>query len=329
MGKKKNKKNNKKPMTDEERQAILSRYNTKSKPVAKTDDEKNVSINIPSKFRKPIVVVMGHVDHGKTSMLDSLRNSNITKDEKGGITQQIGATDFPFERIHEITQKLKNPFKIDPKNVKLPGFLMIDTPGHESFHNLRERGSCLCDFAILVIDIEDGLMPQTIDSIKLLKEKDIPFIIAATKIDKIYGWKKNSLKSFKAAYRKQSDDVKGAFYNYIEGLKESLKEHDINSDLHYSFNKYLDLIDKSDKELKIIRPIVPICSLTGEGTADIFGVLYYIMEKWMKRKVKFDSNDTKAIIMELEQVQGYGWTANVILINGTIKNFGEKIVEGA
>ena len=131
---------------------------------------------------------------------------------------------------------------------------MIDTPGHEAFHNLRERGSSLCDFAILVVDIEYGLMPQTKDSIKLLKDRNIPFIIAATKIDKIYGWEKNSLNSFKASYRKQSDEVRGAFYNYIEGLKESLLEFEIKADLHYSFKNIrknnLDLVEKEESKLK-------------------------------------------------------------------------------
>lgn len=329
---KKSKKKNKTPMTEEQRNAILKRFSTVSVPRNKTqynEDSKKSLPEIPKKFRKPIVVVMGHVDHGKTSLLDSLRQSNITKGEKGGITQQIGATDFPFKRIHQITGKLKSPFKIDPENVKLPGFLMIDTPGHEAFHNLRERGSSLCDFAILVVDIEDGLMPQTKDSIKLLKDRNIPFIIAATKIDKIYGWEKYNFNSFKASYRKQSDDAKGAFYNYIEGLKEAFLEFEINADLHYSFKNVrknnLNLVEKEESKLKSCYPIVPVCSLSGEGTADIFGVLYYIMEKWMKRKVKYDSTDTKAIIMELDQVKGYGWTADVILVNGTIQK-GDKFL---
>ena len=327
---KKSKKKTKTPLTEEQKNAILKKFSTTSVTQKEKNEEPKESLpEIPKKFRKPIVVVMGHVDHGKTSLLDSLRQSNITKGEKGGITQQIGATDFPFKRIHQITGKLKNPFKIDPENVKLPGFLMIDTPGHEAFHNLRERGSSLCDFAILVVDIEDGLMPQTKDSIKLLKDRDIPFIIAATKIDKIYGWVKNNLNSFKASYRKQSDDVKGAFYNYIEGLKESLLEFEIKADLHYSFKNIrknnFDLVEKEESKLKTCYPIVPVCSLSGEGTADIFGVLYYIMEKWMKKKVKYDSSDTKAIVMELEQVKGYGWTADVILVNGTIQK-GDKFL---
>ena len=126
--------------------------------------------------------------------------------------------------------------------------LMIDTPGHESFHNLRERGSSLCDIAILVVDIEDGVMPQTKDSIKLLLEKKIPFVIAATKLDKVWNWTKQNVLNLRASYKKQSEESQNSLIGYMEGIKANLKDEGVESEFYFS-----------NKKPKKVYSIVPVC----------------------------------------------------------------------
>ena len=154
------------------------------------------------KIRTPIVCVMGHVDHGKTSLLDRIRGSSVVSSEVGAITQHIGATIVPIEAIRSMSGTMgKMP-------INIPGLLFIDTPGHHAFTTLRARGGALADMAILVVDISQGFQPQTIEALQILRNCRTPFVIAATKIDRIHGWRTNENESFLSSFAKQNDRVK-------------------------------------------------------------------------------------------------------------------------
>ena len=120
--------------------------------------------------RPPIVTILGHVDHGKTTLLDSIRKTDVAVKEHGGITQHIGA--------YQIS--ISSP---SPKNKNIQKITFIDTPGHEAFAKMRARGADICDIAILVVAGNDGVMPQTLESINCIKKAKIPLIIAVNKID--------------------------------------------------------------------------------------------------------------------------------------------------
>ena len=151
-------------------------------------------------IRQPIVCVLGHIDTGKTLLLDQIRKSSVQAREAGGITQHIGASFFPVETISEICGPLLERLKIE---IRIPGLLVIDTPGHEVFANLRKRGGGVADIAILVIDVLKGFEPQTYESLDILKARKTPFLVAANKIDTIPGWVKHSNMSFIESFKKQ------------------------------------------------------------------------------------------------------------------------------
>ena len=235
-------------------------------------------------IRSPLCVVLAHVDHGKTSILDKIRGSAITKGEAGGITQAIGASIIPLEIIKKICGKL-----LEALNMKftIPGLLFIDTPGHASFTSLRKRGGNLADIAILVIDINEGLKPQTIESIEILKQYKTPFIIAANKIDLISGWQPKDMPII-TNIEQQGENIRKLLDKKIYELVGKLAERGFNSER-------FDRVDDFTKSIAI----VPTSAKTGEGIPELLMVLTGLAQKFLEKCLNCDTQGpAKGTILE-------------------------------
>ncbi|KGN44524.1 eukaryotic translation initiation factor 5B [Cucumis sativus] len=259
-------------------------------------------------LRSPICCIMGHVDTGKTKLLDCIRGTNVQEGEAGGITQQIGATYFPAENIRERTRELKADAKL-----KVPGLLIIDTPGHESFTNLRSRGSGLCDLAILVVDIMHGLEPQTIESLNLLRMRNTEFIVALNKVDRLYGWKSIRNAPILKTMKQQTKDVQNEFNMRLIQIITQFKEQGLNTELYYK-----------NKEMGETFSIVPTSAVTGEGIPDMLLLLVQWAQKTMTKKLTY-SDEVQCTVLEVKVVEGHGTTIDVILVNGVLHE-GDQIV---
>ncbi|XP_010539737.1 PREDICTED: eukaryotic translation initiation factor 5B [Tarenaya hassleriana] len=259
-------------------------------------------------LRSPICCIMGHVDTGKTKLLDCIRGTNVQEGEAGGITQQIGATYFPAENIRERTKELKADAKL-----QVPGLLVIDTPGHESFTNLRSRGSGLCDIAILVVDIMHGLEPQTIESLNLLKMRNTEFIVALNKVDRLYGWKTCKNAPIVKAMKQQTRDVVNEFNMRLTGVITQFKEQGLNTELYYK-----------NKEMGQTFSIVPTSAISGEGIPDLLLLLIQWAQKTMVEKLTY-IDEVQCTVLEVKVVEGHGTTIDVVLVNGVLHE-GDQIV---
>ena len=257
-------------------------------------------------IRQPIICVMGHVDHGKTSLLDRIRSSTIAAKEAGGITQHIRASEVPIDAIDSICGPLLRASNI---KITIPGLLFIDTPGHEAFTNLRRRGSSVADIAILVVDVTKGFEPQTIEAINILKEYKTPFIVAANKIDLITGWRDSKLNSVLASLKKQNEAVVAELDNRVYGMIGRLSEFGLNSER-------FDRIKDFQKEIAI----VPISAKTGEGIAELLVVATGLAQRYLEMKLNIEiKGPGKGSILEKNEIRGLGTTIDVILYDGTLK----------
>jgi translation initiation factor 5B len=310
MPSKKNKSNGKK-LTEEEREKLLSKYNFTSTPKKEMPvvPKKVSDVNINKDYKSPVVSFMGHVDAGKTSLMDCIRGTKIQQGEAGGITQSIGSSFVPIEHIREVTKNIKGKFSVEHN---IPGVLIVDTPGHSAFSSMRDRGSSLCDLAILVIDINKGIQPQTEESIKMLKEKNVPFVIAATKIDMIYGWKKTSEVNLRKVLKEQEESTTQVMQSMMEDLKYEFSKLDIDAVFYFN-----------NKTPNKTYSIVPISTQTNEGLSDLLSLLVYISQNWMSKKITY-KDTLDATIMESILDTKLGWVLDVILSNGTL-NVGDKI----
>ncbi|KAK7496614.1 hypothetical protein BaRGS_00012266 [Batillaria attramentaria] len=255
------------------------------------------------KLRAPVVCVLGHVDTGKTKILDKLRRTNVQDGEAGGITQQIGATNVPHDAILDKTKMCK---EFGKQELKLPGLLIIDTPGHESFSNLRSRGSSLCDIAILVIDIMHGLEPQTIESLNLLKQRKTPFIVALNKIDRLYQWKTNPNADIVNTVKRQTGHTKSEFDERTQMVITQLAEEGLNAALFYE--------NKNPKEYV---SLVPTSAHSGDGMGNLVALICELCQSMLAKRLSY-SQELQATVMEVKAIHGLGTTIDVVLVNGKL-----------
>uniref|UniRef100_A0A8C1VPW5 Eukaryotic translation initiation factor 5B n=1 Tax=Cyprinus carpio TaxID=7962 RepID=A0A8C1VPW5_CYPCA len=295
--------------SDDDRSKEERLYDKAKRRIEKRRQENMKNINF-DKLRAPVVCVLGHVDTGKTKILDKLRHTHVQDGEAGGITQQIGATNVPLETILEQAKMVKN---FDKENVKVPGMLIIDTPGHESFSNLRNRGSSLCDIAILVVDIMHGLEPQTIESINLLKEKKCPFIVALNKIDRLYDWKKSPDTDIVATLKKQKKNTKDEFDERAKAVIVEFAQEGLNAALFYE-----------NKDPRTFVSLVPTSAHSGDGMGNLIALLVELTQTMLARRLAH-CDELRAQVMEVKALPGMGTTIDVILINGCLRE-GETII---
>ncbi|HIH97449.1 MAG TPA: translation initiation factor IF-2 [Thermoplasmata archaeon] len=260
--------------------------------------------------RQPIVAVLGHIDHGKTTLLDQIRGSSVAAREAGAITQHIGATEVSIKVINEICSSI-----LGKTRFKIPGLLFIDTPGHQAFVSLRKRGGALADLAVLVVDINEGFKPQTIESLNILKQYKTPFLVAANKIDLIPHWK--SLKGAFSRRLSQQDELASQtfndrFYELVGGLYKR----------KFQANLY-DAIKDFRKNLAV----VPVSAKTGEGIPELLMVLSGLAQKYLEKQLRTPMTaPARGSILEVKEEKGWGTTMDIIIHHGKIKDMDTIVV---
>ncbi|MEM1627882.1 MAG: translation initiation factor IF-2 [Desulfurococcaceae archaeon] len=271
-----------------------------------------MSNGVKTWVRQPIIVVLGHVDHGKTTLLDKIRGTAVAKKEPGEITQHIGASIVPASVIRKISEPLKKYF---PKmSIEIPGLLFIDTPGHELFSNLRKRGGSVADMAVLVIDVIEGFQPQTHEAINILVEKKVPFIVAANKIDRIDGWKPHIDMPFLETIKYQTQRTISILEDKLYSIVGKLYEYGFEAE---RFDRV--------KDFRKTVAIVPVSAKTGEGIAELLALIAGLAQQFMKKKLLTSEEPGKGVVLEVKEEPGLGTTIDVIIYDGIIKQ-GDLII---
>jgi translation initiation factor 5B len=263
--------------------------------------------------RQPIVAVLGHIDTGKTLLLDKIRKSSVQMREAGGITQHIGASYFPVETLQELTGTLLKQLR---GGIQIPGLLVIDTPGHEAFVNLRKRGGAVADIAILVIDILRGCEAQTFECIDILKSRKTPFLVAANKIDRIPGW-----------ISKPEQPLLSSYQNQDAYVRKDVDEHIYT--IIGTFSSLSFRADRFDRITDFTRTIaiVPTSAKTGEGIPELLAVLIGLTQQYMREKLQVTKGPARGTVLEVKEEPGLGVTVNAIIYDGVLKK-GDTIVLG-
>jgi translation initiation factor 5B len=265
-------------------------------------------------LRKPIVTIMGHVDHGKTQLLDTIRHTSVLEREAGAITQAIGASIVPIKTINRICGELLAKLKLE---ITFPGLLFIDTPGHAAFSNLRRRGGNLADIAIVVIDINEGIKPQTAEAIEILKKYKTPFIVCANKIDLLPGWNSRKELGLVLDINSQSDEVKQLVDTKIYELVGKLHEMGFGSERFDRVSNFTTQIS-----------ILPISAKTAEGIPEVLMTITGLAQRFLNKCLECDTEGKgKGTILEVKEEKGLGKTIDVIIYNGKVRT-GDTIVIG-
>jgi len=259
----------------------------------------------PKMIRQPIVSILGHVDHGKTLLLDAVRGTAVASREAGGITQHIGASEVPAEAIRRVCGRLLERFRIE---LLVPGLLFIDTPGHEAFTNLRRRGGALADLAVLVVDIREGFMPQTLESVEILKSYRTPFMVAANKIDMIPGWQPKPASCFLDSVSSQRPEVQHALDGKVYEIVGKLHELGFESE---RFDRVTDFRRQVC--------IVPTSAKTVEGISEMLVVLAGLAQRFLEKQLMVEvTGPARGTVLEVREEVGLGKTLDVIIYDGTL-----------
>jgi len=263
------------------------------------------------KVRQPVVVVLGHVDSGKTSLLDKIRGTAVQAREIGGMTQHIGASFFPIETLKEICGSLLQKMG---GTMALPGLLVIDTPGHEVFTNLRSRGGSAADISVLVVDATSGFEIQTYESIDILKRRKVPFIVALNKLDRISGWKSFLKTELTSSIKNQDKRIVDELDNRVYETIGHLSRLGFRSEIFYR-------IDDFSKEIAI----VPVSAKTGDGIPELIAVLVGLAQQYLSKKLTTTEGAARGIVLEVKEETGLGQTANLILLDGKLQ-IGDTVI---
>ncbi len=263
--------------------------------------------------RQPIVCVLGHVDTGKTLLLDKIRKSSVQAREVGGITQHIGASFFPLDTLVGICGSLLTSLK---GKIQIPGLLVIDTPGHEAFANLRKRGGGAADIAILLVDVLKGFEAQTYESLDILKARKTPFLAAVNKIDRIPGWKSQPGKLFLDSYASQDTPVREDLDNRLYTVMGTF------STLGFQAERF-DRV----KDFTRTIALVPVSAKTGEGIPELLSVLVGLTQQYLKTQLQVTKGPGKGTVLEVREEPGLGMTVNAIIYDGILRR-GDIIVVG-
>jgi translation initiation factor 5B len=262
-------------------------------------------------IRQPIVSVLGHVDHGKTTLLDCIRGTGVAAREAGGITQHIGATEVPLSAILEACGDL-----VKGKSFRVPGLLFIDTPGHVAFSTMRARGGALADLAVLVIDLNEGFRPQTIESLNILKRYRTPFVVAANKIDLVPGWRHHDHQPFILSYNGQPDTAQEEFDKRLYELVGRLFGHGFSADRYDRVTDFTANV-----------AVVPLSAKYGEGIPDLLLMLIGLAQRFLEKELTTEDGPAEGTILEVKEEKGLGTTLDAIVYKGTLSK-GDTIVFG-
>jgi translation initiation factor 5B len=263
-------------------------------------------------LRTPIVAVLGHVDHGKTTLLDRIRGSAVGEEEAGAITQHIGATAVPLNTVSQMAGEL-----VDPADFDLPGLLFIDTPGHHSFATLRARGGALADIAVLVVDVNDRFQPQTEEAVDILRRTGTPFVVAANKIDATPGWNPQENQPIQPSFEAQSARAREMLDEGLYEVIGDLSDAGFSADLYWRVQNFQRNVG-----------VVPLSALTGEGVPDLLAVLMGLSQRYMKAEMAVDVDGPGVgTVLEVKDQKGFGATVDAVLYDGTVRE-GDRVVVG-